>query len=120
MAWSWSHSTDAYVIANEQLNNKAQAADTGDSDAAEWLQVVWSEWVASNWRDDRVATDLDPKKYETALARAKRQGDDLGYDKLASDIWKWSSELAACTNGGHEAWTCPFGCHLLPFSNRVQ
>lgn len=120
MAWSWSHSPEAYESIEIQLNNKGVEANNGDTEAIEWLQTVWSEWIASNWRKDRVTTDLDLRKYERAIARAKRQGAELGYDKLAADIWNWSSDLATCTNGGWEAWVCPFGCHLLPFSVEVE
>lgn len=120
MAWSWSHTGEAYESIEIQLSNKAEAANNGDSETPVWLEVVWSEWIASNWKEDRVTTDLDLRKYERAIARAKRQGESLGYDKLATDIWNWSSELATCTNGGWNAWCCPHGCHLLPFSVEVE
>lgn len=29
----------------------------------------------------------------STITRAKRQGESLGYDKLAADIWDWSNEL---------------------------
>ncbi|MCC9602859.1 hypothetical protein LOC67_20100 [Stieleria sp. JC731] len=120
MAWSWSHSHEAYAAVEEQLQLKAEAANNGNQEAADWLQVIWAEWIASDWREDRVTTDLDLKKHETGLIRAKRQGEQLGYDKLAADIWNWSSELATCTSGGWDAWVCPFGCHLLPFAVEVD
>ncbi len=74
MTWSWSHTEEAHATVEEQLQLKAEAANDGDIEAAEWIEVVWSEWVASNWKEDRVSTDLDLKKYERASARAKRQG----------------------------------------------
>lgn len=120
MAWSWSHSEEAYIAIEQQINETAEKANNGDSEAAVWLKVVWSEWVASDWKEDRVTTDLDLRKYGRAIARAKRQGEELGYDKLAADILNWSSDLATCTNGGWDAWVCPFGCHLLPFSVEVE
>lgn len=120
MAWSWSHTNEAYAAVEEQLNDKANAANNGDTEVAEWLEIVWSEWIASDWREDRVKTDLDLKKYERSVTRAKRQGTELGYEKLTADIWNWSSELATCTNGGWDAWVCPFGCHLIPFSVEVE
>lgn len=118
MAWSWSHTNEATV--EEQLNNIVDEANNSDIEAIEWLQVVWSEWVASNWKKDRGTTDLDLRKYERAIARAKRQGEELGYGKLATDIWNWSSELSTCTNGGWNAWCCPFGCHLLPCTVELE
>ena len=120
MAWSWSHTDEAYAAVEEQLNNKADAANNGDTEAAEWIQVVWAEWVASNWEDNLIMSDLDLKKYERCLVRAKRQGESVGYGKLVENIWEWTSELAACTNGGHEAYLCPHGCHLLPFNVEVE
>ena len=120
MAWAWSHTNEAYAAVEDQLNNKADEANNGDIEAAEWIHVVWSEWVASDWREDRVTTDLDLRTYERASARAKRQGESLGYDKLAADIWNWSSDLATCTNGGSESWVCPYGCHLIPFNVKAE
>ena len=120
MAWSWSHSPEAYESIEIQLNNKGVEANNGDTEAIEWLHTVWSEFVASNWKEDRVTTDLDLRKYQRAIARAKRQGAELGYNKLAADIWNWSSELATCTNGGWNAWCCPFGCHLIPFNVKAE
>lgn len=116
MAWSWSHTDEAYAAVEEQLNDKADDANNGDEDAANWLHVVWAEWVASDWQNHLVMADLNLRKYELCIVRAKRQGESLGYEKLTKDIWEWTSELAACTNGGHEAYLCPHGCHLLPFS----
>ncbi|QDV56231.1 hypothetical protein [Rosistilla oblonga] len=120
MAWSWSHTNEAYAAVEEQLNNKADAANNGDTEAAEWLQMVWSEWVASKREDNLIMADLNLRKYELCLVRAKRQGGLLGYEKLTKDIWEWTTELAACTNRGHEAYLCPHGCHLLPFSVEAE
>jgi integrase len=72
MAWSWSHTDEAYAAVREQLNSKAAAANGGEEDASKWLRVVWAEWVASNRKDDQVSTDLDLRKYETPVVRAKR------------------------------------------------
>lgn len=37
-----------------------------------------------------------------------------------NNITRTGEQLAACTNGGHEAYLCPHGCHLLPFSLEVE
>ncbi len=120
MVWSWSHTDEAIAGVEEQLSVKAEEANDGDKDAANWLHIVWAEWVASTWEDDMIMADLDMRKYERCLVRAKRQGETIGYEKVAQDIWQWTSQLAACTNGGHEAYVCPFGCHLLPFAVEVE
>lgn len=120
MAWEWSHTDNAYQSIEQQLQAMADLATVGDMDVANWLYVCWSEWVASDWRECNGSTDLDLRKYAIALTRAKRQAKELGFCKLADDIWNWSTELRTCTNGGWEAWLCPFGCHTLPFSSEVD
>lgn len=116
MAWQWSHTTDACQSIEQQLIDKAESASNGEADDAEWLQVCWAEWVASDWRERNGSTHLDLRKYELALLRAKRQAADHSYGKLAEDIWNWSEQLRTCTNGGWDAWVCPFGCHWLAFN----
>ena len=66
MAWSWSHTDEAYATVEEQIQLKAEAANDGNQEAIEWLQTVWSEFIASDWRENRVTTDLDLRKYERA------------------------------------------------------
>lgn len=106
MSWSWSHTSEAYENVRRQI----------ESQPREWLETVWSEWVAAV-PDERFGinfhADLDLRKYELALVRAKRKTDE----QLAEFIWNKTESLATCTNGGHEAHCCPFGCgcHFVPF-----
>ena len=106
MAWSWSHSGEAYENVKANIEAKPR----------EWLEVVWAEWVAAiphpRFGIDFHA-DLDTRKYALALIRAKRKTNE----QLAQFIWERTESLATCTNGGWEAWCCPFGCgcHMVPF-----
>ena len=104
MAWSWSHTAEAYQ--NVKANIEAQPR--------EWLKEVWSEWQAAiphpTHGIDFHAT-LDLPKYDAKIIEAET----LDNETLAEYIWTRTEEFATCTNGGHEAWCCPFGCHLLPF-----
>lgn len=98
MAWEWSHTMEAYHTVEQRLQEMADLAD-----AANLLCICWSEWVASDWHQHNESTELELRKYESALARAKRQAAEHGYGKLAKNIWNWSEELRTCTNGGWEA-----------------
>lgn len=117
MAWEWSHCHSAYEDARRNLEKKPLG----------WLMEVLAEWEASDWEEERVITDLDMIGYNLTLDRLKR--DDLvdrGFGihfterrrRLADQIWERMEKLRTCTNGGHQAWACPFGCgcHLIPFS----
>jgi len=118
MAWQWSHSDEAYATVEKQLHDKAEKADKGNTDEAEWLCVVWAEWMASNWKEHLEDVDLDSERYVSELDKAKKLAEEFGYDELATAIWQRSSNWATCTNGGWAAHMCPFGCHchMLPFT----
>lgn len=108
MAWSWSHTPEAYEAVHENILNAER----------EWLEIVWAEWQAAIPHPEfgiGFHADLDSAKYETALADAKTKPSE----GLAEDIWEKTSEFATCTNGGHESWCCPFGCtcHMVPFDD---
>ena len=100
MAWSWSHTDGAYINARENLNNLDR----------EKLEVIFAEWKGKQAKWD----NLHKHKYEKALVKAKTLPDDV----LADFIWDKMEEQALCTNGGHEAHCCPFGCgcHMVSFS----
>ena len=95
MAWSWSHTREAYRNAEDNLRNLG----------ADELKVIETEWSAST-EGEYGGFDLDIEKYDKLLPLA-------GGDPDA--IWKRASELATCDNGGSNAWVCPFGCHTVPF-----
>ena len=103
MSWSWSHTNEAYEIARINLAGMARKK----------LEIIWAEWQAyTNRVDDPGA--FNEEKYKAALKVAKK----APVECLINEIWEKASELATCTNGGWEAWMCPFGCgcHMVPFS----
>lgn len=106
MAWSWSHSPEAYNNARQNVFNRDR----------EWLQVVWAEWQATIPHPEHgigFHAELDLAKYESLMVEAKALSDEA----LAESIWERAVELGHCTNGGWEAWCCPFGCgcHTVSF-----
>lgn len=110
MAWSWSHTQEAYVAAERNL--RAMPKET--------LEVIFAEWRAAQGKHG-VINDHDrfnERKYERALAHAKK----LDAEQLADFIWERASEYATCDNGGHKAWMCPSGCgcHTVDFSVTLE
>lgn len=105
MAWSWSHTAEAYANARAQL--EALDRETKVTIAAEWF-------AQSKTQRDHI----DIKRYKKSMAKAERMPDDILHDF----IWEKMEELATCTNGGWQAWCCPFGCmcHMVPFDPITQ
>jgi len=102
MAWEWSHTAEAYADVEMNLRELSKTK----------LRIIWSEWEA--WDGNTSSTSgFDEAKYKVAMKTAKT----LPADILADAIWEKASAFRTCTNGGHEAWLCPFGCgcHMVPF-----
>ena len=107
MAWSWSHTQQAYADARENLSELDR----------EKLETIFAEWRAAQGKHgviDPVCPNFSERNYDRALKHAKT----LDHDTLVDFIWERASEFATCDNGGCEAWMCPHGCgpHCVSFS----
>jgi hypothetical protein len=107
MAWSWSHTQQAYANARENLSEMDR----------EQLEIIFAEWRAAQGKHgviDPVCPNLSERKHDRALKHAKTLPDDV----LADFIGEKASEQATCDKGGFEAWMCPNGCgpHSVSFS----
>jgi hypothetical protein len=107
MAWSWSHTGEAYAAVQKQIEEKDR----------EWLEVVWSEWISATPHPRfgiSFSAELDERRYAKALIRAKAKSTEY----LAEFIWEKTEAYATCSNGGWEAYCCPFDCmcHQVPFT----
>jgi hypothetical protein len=105
MAWSWSHTQEAYEKA--RLN-------FFDLSASE-LRTIFAEWEASTHNDENGEWEFDSRKYEKALRKNYRIERKLGIKHLCEVYWERIQEFATCTNGGWEAYVCPSGCHTVSF-----
>lgn len=105
MAWSWSWSHTQEGIQNARNQMEAMDRETRNVIAAEWLAKIKS--------DNYGCSELDTRKYYRSLPRVQQWDDD----KLNEFIWTKMEEYATCSNGGWEAYCCPFdcGCHTVPF-----
>jgi hypothetical protein len=104
MAWSWSHTAEAYDNARENLARLPK----------EKLEIIFAEWRAAQGKGGIIHdhNEFNERKYNRALAYAKTLDDET----LVDFIWERAEEAATCDNGGFEAWMCPSGCHTVSFS----
>ena len=106
MAWSWSHTDEAYADAEANLRALPK----------EELEIIFAEWRAAQGKGGIIHNHnhFHQRKYDRALKHAKTLPDDV----LADFIWEQASEFATCDNGGFNAWMCPSGCgcHCVSFS----
>ena len=103
MAWSWSHSQEAYIAARynmEQLDR-------------ETLEIIFAEWRAAQGKGGAIKSHwFDRRKYNRALKHAAT----LPGDVLVDFIWEHAENASTCDNGGFHLWMCPHGCrcHCVP------
>jgi hypothetical protein len=106
MAWSWSHTQQAYADAHENLSNLDKPT----------LEIIFSEWRSAQVKHGTIPASpiFNQRSYDRALKHAAI----LDHDTLVEFIWEKASELATCENGGFEAWMCPYGCgsHCVSFN----
>jgi len=107
MAWSWSHTAEAY----QNVRDNIAAMDR------KWLEVCFAEWKAAgrggHFPPDGFSTEpFEDRPYRRALSAAKY----MVTEELAERVWELAERQAICTNGGWQAWCCPYGCHEVSFS----
>lgn len=102
MAWSWSHTDEAYENARLELDQKS----------TKWLMEVYVEWKC-HYVDEygNPEMDITPEM----VAKAEDEAKSLPISAIIDFIWERMSENATCDNGGFNAWACPFGCHTVSF-----
>ena len=111
MAWSWSHTEQAYADAYDNLGELP----------VETLREIWAEWLATDTgfsHPDADYSGFSPSLYEQALATGHKEWEDPEASHVLPDlIWEQASEQATCDNGGFNAWMCPHGCgpHCVTF-----
>lgn len=108
MAWSWSHTAEAYD--NARLNIQ----DLPHED----LVTILAEIRAKKWDDDNPDEPLsfNNGKYNEFY----EESDKLSNDILADAIWEFASEYRTCDNGGFNAHVCPYGCHTVSFDRNEE
>ena len=128
MAWSWSHSQEAYDKAHANLGKKS----------VKFLAECYAEWKCRDIDEavkainerllmtgdasvDELPEELrtDPYtdgRYEGFVADAKNMSMENGREYLVELVWaRMSSEDGGrmCGIGGYSPWACPDGCHTV-------
>lgn len=107
MAWSWSHTQEAYDYARFRLTQLTN----------EHLIEIYAEWFSYTPgapgadREDCIKISLTP---------GKRLAERMTRRELEQVIWDKMSDQATCDNGGWNAWACPYGCHTVPFGKKEK
>jgi len=106
MAWSWSHTHEAYANARENVFDMKPKV----------LAQCYAEWRAHTSREQDEG-GFNEKRYRRELRRSYSLMSRGHAERLAEFVWERMEEQATCTNGGWQAWACPFGCgpHLVSF-----
>ena len=116
MAWSWSHTEEAYQNAYNNLENLSR----------EDLEIIYAEICTSmkinvKARSEYITEDtnsFNETYYEYFLEKAKNKPSG---DILVNGIWDYmSEELRTCDNGGFNAHCCPYGCHTVSFDENKE
>lgn len=113
MTWNWSHTQEAYN--NVYYNISQLPLETLREIAAEIK--TYQDMLAQ--RPGRVIEGLSdrenlwhPELYDSYLEKVS----NLPADILVDFIYEFAEEQAECSNGGHEAYVCPYNCHKVSFS----
>ena len=99
MAWSWSHTQEAYDNALHNLTAWCVLH-------TKRLYEVYAEWKAYNPKGEYPDLQLDEDVYHEAVVEAA----GMEPETLAECVWRKASAQSFCDEGGHFLWMCPFGC----------
>lgn len=114
MTWEWSHTIEGM---HNVCSNIARLS-------REDLEVIYAEWKAAKGRGHfhprsfQLGEDCDLRAHDRALGKARLMDTEVLVDK----IWDLCSTQALCSNGGWEAYVCPYGCpiHRVSFDHEER
>jgi hypothetical protein len=114
MAWSWSHTQEAYDYARSQVYEmkRNELLDI----AAEWRTFKRCQ---EKYPDVQYSYEMPytPLGYKRKFNANKRYIAAFWSTlEIAEYVWECMSEAATCDNGGWNAWVDPEGYVTVPFS----
>ena len=111
MAWEWSHTSEA-------CTNAANNVERLPLQTLAIIAAEWQEYDRAN-STGQTSAEVFGKRYRKDISRMMRDADS---ERLAAYINERAQLQATCTNGGWEAWVCPYGCecHLVSFDNEGE
>jgi hypothetical protein len=118
MTWNWNHTPEAYD--NVYYNISQLPLEILIEIAAEittyTMVTEFNNKLFFYLEENNNSTNWNKELYTKFLTNTKFNESNKHY--LVDFIFKFASEQAECTNGGHEAFVCPYGCHLVSFSRK--
>lgn len=110
MSWEWSHTPEAYCNARDNVHKLSRKK----------LREAYAEIKASQ-KDEYGCygggmCDKEVEQYKTIHKQSK----DIPKDILADSVWDFMEEFRTCDRGGHNAYCCPYGCHMVSFSKEEE
>ena len=137
MAWSWSHTQEAYETARTNLGKKsvkflAECYAEWQCDRIERAEKRFSEelfefvcevedpdigLVVPDLPDELTTCPYLDGRHDKFVKDARNMIRERGKEQMVDHIWEWMSdeEARTCDNGGFNAWACPEGCHTVSF-----
>ena len=117
MTWNWSHTQEAYdnVYYNiSQLSFRENLAKL----PLETLREIAAE--IKTYQITKKVGKVEPTGYWNEALYNKVLASNffsmINKEELVHFIYEFAVELNECTDGGHEASVCPYGCHTVSFS----
>jgi len=104
MTWEWSHT--ATGERNVEQNIRRIKDET--------LAIIYAEWSASSRSSNGYS--FNPKQYDRALGTARMFINKGMKDLIQDTVIEHVFNLRECSNGGHDAYVCPYGCHTVSFN----
>ena len=111
MAWEWSHTPEAYQNVHDNLSELSKND----------LIVIYAE-IQSSIHDVYFNYTFDDFKYNRYLDNITKQvnNNKIGLDSIVDFIYEFACEYRTCDNGGFNAYICPYGCHMVSFSEKEK
>jgi hypothetical protein len=117
MVWDWSHSPEAYATLRENMQWLIESGLAHFSDAPTLQNLADMEFCVESWAECKLNAEgkqCNVETFDVAFMRGLELF-RMGGDAFLDSWWDMVSDIRLCTNGGHYAYVCPFGCHKLPF-----
>ena len=116
MAWEWGYTNETHDYAREQLDNikmfgRAALVEMAQEWKDEINEVAQKAWDNADWMRDEEDEPLEP-----FVAPCQFDVENAGDGALRDFIWEGASSWEIgrlCSNGGHEIYLCPHGCHTV-------
>jgi hypothetical protein len=121
MAWEWLHSQEAYDNLRFNMESLVESGlawfgdDTTPNGSLQNLKDL--EFCVESWAECKLVSEgkiCNVENFDVAFMKGMELIQFNG--EFFVDSWfEMVESIRLCSNGGHNAYVCPTGCHTLPF-----